>query len=66
MFYALKEDEPEPVIKNEEKALAAKVEDNDEWVIDSGCSHHITGDKRKILSLKELTINSDLGMTKHV
>ncbi|GLJ24591.1 hypothetical protein SUGI_0469960 [Cryptomeria japonica] len=51
VFYALKEDEPKPAIKNEEKAMAAKVEDKDEWVIDSGCSHHMTGDKGKFVSL---------------
>ncbi|GLJ40699.1 hypothetical protein SUGI_0840630 [Cryptomeria japonica] len=53
VFYTLKEDEPEPIIKNEEKALTAKVEDKNEWVIDSGCSHHMTGDKVKFMSLQE-------------
>lgn len=44
VFYAMKEDEPEPTIK---------VEDKDEWVIDSGCSNHMIGDKKKFLSLQE-------------
>lgn len=37
----------------EEKALAANIEDKDEWVIDSGCSHHMTRDQGKFLSLQE-------------
>lgn len=37
----------------EEHALATKIEDKDEWVIDSGCSHHTARDKRKFLSLQE-------------
>ncbi|GLJ44734.1 hypothetical protein SUGI_0940610 [Cryptomeria japonica] len=51
VFLAIKEDDSIP----KEKALAAKVDDKDEWVIDSGCSHHMTRDKRKFLSLKEFT-----------
>jgi len=35
-----------------EKALAAQVEEKDDWVIDSGCSHHMTGDKDKFLDLE--------------
>lgn len=36
-----------------EKALGGNIEDKDEWVIDSGCSHHMTGVKRKFLYLQE-------------
>lgn len=32
----------------DEKYLATKVEEKDEWVIDSSCSHHITGDKKNL------------------
>ncbi|GLJ18478.1 hypothetical protein SUGI_0327670 [Cryptomeria japonica] len=53
VFLTIKEDALEPVIQKEEKALAAKVEDKDGWVIVSGCSHHMTGDKRNFLSLQE-------------
>lgn len=35
-----------------EKALAAKVEEKGEWVIDNGCSHHMTSDKRKFVSME--------------
>ncbi|GLJ05840.1 hypothetical protein SUGI_0026440 [Cryptomeria japonica] len=54
VFLAIKEDDLvlEEILP-EEKALAAKIEDKNEWVIDSGCSHHMTGDKRKFLSLQE-------------
>ncbi|GLJ37400.1 hypothetical protein SUGI_0759360 [Cryptomeria japonica] len=37
----------------EEKELATKIKDKDEWVIDSGYSHHMTRDKGKFLSLQE-------------
>ncbi|GLJ34627.1 hypothetical protein SUGI_0696480 [Cryptomeria japonica] len=49
----MKEDDTEQVIKNEEKALAEKFEDKDEWVIDNGCSHNMTGDKENFLTLQE-------------
>lgn len=52
VFYARKEDDLERVIKNEGKALAAKFEDMDEWVIDSGCYHHMIGDKENFLTLQ--------------
>lgn len=50
----MKEDNLEPVIINEEKALAKKVEDKDEWVIDSGCSHHMI-----------VVVKSNLVITRH-
>lgn len=56
VFIAIKDDSPEPIIDTthtEEKALAAKIEEKDEWVIDNGCSHHMTGDQRKFLNLQE-------------
>lgn len=28
-------------------------EEEDKWYIDSGCSHHMSGNKRKIISLKK-------------
>lgn len=33
--------------------MAGKVEDKDEWIIDSGCSHHMTGDKSKFLTFQD-------------
>ncbi|GLJ54155.1 hypothetical protein SUGI_1160370 [Cryptomeria japonica] len=56
VFIAIKDDSLEPFIEvahTKEKFLAAKIEENDEWVIESGCSHHMTGDKRKFLLLQE-------------
>lgn len=32
--------------------MEAKFEDKDEWVIYSGCSHHMTGDKGNFLFLQ--------------
>lgn len=34
------------------KALVSHIDSSDEWVIDSGCSHHMTGDKNKFISLE--------------
>ena len=31
----------------DEMALISHVRKNDTWIIDSGCSHHMTGDKTK-------------------
>ena len=32
---------------NENMALISHVSKNDTWIIDSGCSHHMTSDKTK-------------------
>lgn len=29
------------------------MDNSDDWIIDSGCSHHMIGDQSKFLSLKE-------------
>ncbi|GLJ10717.1 hypothetical protein SUGI_0133680 [Cryptomeria japonica] len=53
VFLAIKEDDPtleENILKD--KALVAKIEEKDEWVIDSSCSHHMTGDKGKFMSFQ--------------
>jgi len=56
VFIAIKEEEPisSKYINHKvvERALAAQVEEKDDWVIDSGCSHHMTGDKNKFLDLE--------------
>lgn len=47
MFVAIKEE------LFDEKALVSHVENSNEWIIDSGCSHHMTRDKSKFLTLNE-------------
>ncbi|GLJ58731.1 hypothetical protein SUGI_1472430 [Cryptomeria japonica] len=37
----------------EEKALVTHINNNDSWIIDSGCSHHMTGDKHKFVKLED-------------
>lgn len=38
---------------SDKKALVSHFDNSNEWIIDSGCSHHMTGDRRKFLSLEE-------------
>ena len=33
----------------EEKALVSQVEKKTDWIIDSGCSHHMTSDMNKFI-----------------
>ena len=49
-FVAIKEDDLDKEIR-EESVLISQVERKD-WIIDSGCSHHMTGDMRKKFKLK--------------
>ena len=37
--------------KDEATALMNCVNKNDKWIINSGCSHHMTGDKSKFITL---------------
>lgn len=56
VFIAIKDESREPdndTTHTEEKALAAKIEEKDEWVIDSCFSLHMISDKRKLLTLQE-------------
>lgn len=44
------------VVKEEvsdKKALISCIDNYNEWIIDNGCSHHMTSDWRKFLSLEE-------------
>lgn len=47
VFVAIKEE------ISHQKALVSKMDNSDDWINDSGCSHHMTGDRSKFLSLKE-------------
>lgn len=38
---------------SDKKALVSHFYNSNEWIIDSGCSHHMTGDQRKFLSLED-------------
>ena len=54
---------------NEDEAisLVTYVNKNDKWIIDSGCSHHMTGDKSKFVTLTQYDGNSvRFGMMPHV
>ena len=45
---------------NKDKAttLVTYMNKNDKWIIDSGCSHHMTGDKSKFTSFTQYDGNS--------
>ncbi|GLJ05156.1 hypothetical protein SUGI_0012340 [Cryptomeria japonica] len=47
VFVAVKED------VSDKKALVSCFDNSNEWIIDSGCSYHMTGDRSKFLSLEE-------------
>ena len=49
-FIAIKENDLDREIR-EERALISQVEKKD-WIIDSGCSHHMIGDMRKFVKFK--------------
>lgn len=53
VFVAIKEDQLTPIVPPVEQALAAKIEEKDEWIIDSRCSHRMISDKSKFLSFQE-------------
>ena len=44
--------------EDEATALMTCVNKNDKWIIDSGCSHHMTGDKSKFIILTSYGGNS--------
>ena len=47
IVYVVVKDESNNDDEEDEMALISHVRKNDTWTIDSGCSHHITGDKTK-------------------
>ena len=44
---------------NEVTALVSCVNKSDRWIIDSRCSHHMTGDKSKFITLNYYDGNSE-------
>ena len=47
MYVAMKDESDE----DDATALMTCVNKNNKWIIDSGCSHHMTGDRSKFSSL---------------
>ena len=47
VYVAMKDESNE----DEETTLMTNVNKNDRWIIDSGCSHHMTRDKIKFITL---------------
>lgn len=37
---------------DEEKTLISSMNYNRDWIIDSGCTHHMNGDKKKFITLE--------------
>lgn len=50
-FVAIKEDDLDREIR-EERALVTQVEKKSNWIIDSGCSHHMTSDMNKFVKFR--------------
>lgn len=50
-FVAIKEDDFDKETQ-EERALVSQVEKKSDWIIESGCSHHMTGDMNKFVKFK--------------
>ena len=52
VYFAIKED-PNGEMYESETALISYVSKNDSWIIDSGCSHHMTSDLNKFDKFEE-------------
>ena len=44
--------------EDEATTLVTCINKNDKWIIDSGCSHHMTGDKSKFIAFTQYDGNS--------
>ena len=54
VYVAMKDQSDE----EEATALVTCINKNDRWIIDSGCSHHMTGDKSKFVNFTQYDGNS--------
>ena len=62
VYVAMKDESDE----DEETTLITYMNKNDKWIIDSGCSHHMTRDKSSLPSLNMMEIMLDLVIMHHV
>ena len=46
--------------EDEATALISYVNKSEKWIIDSGCSHHMTGQKSNFITLEYYNENSDI------
>ena len=53
VYVAMKDDSDE----DEATTLVSYVTKSDKWIINSGCSHHMTGDKSKFITLENYNGN---------
>src|SRR5271156_3148867 len=58
VFVAIKDDSDEEEERYVEIALISKVSKNDVWIIDSGCTHHMTGDKKNFETFEYYNVGS--------
>ena len=53
IYIAVKDEYDNDNEEDDEMALISHVRKNDTWIIDSGCSHHMTGDKTKFENFED-------------
>ena len=56
VYIAVKDDSDSD--EEDKMALISHVNKNDTWIIDSGCSHHMTGDKTKFEHFEDYDISN--------
>ena len=53
VYIAVKDESNNDNEEDDEMALISHVRKNYTWIIDSGCSHHMTGDKEKFENFED-------------